>query len=295
MRKYLPEYITNKKNIVRLLLFVAFFALMFVVINCYFSLSDWFSPNDKIDKFVLYSILVVLIGIAILIISRLIMYFLSLKYKISLLVYFGWIFAEVSIIAFAISFFVSSVSDHKTDFFNIYPRFFIIVSATLFAPYIISWMYPSMRNMSKEKENGKNHFSFHHLLKRNNYFEKMSEPVSDVMLINFKDEKGELRLSVHSDFLYYIESADNYVKIFYSDKGKLTSYLLRNSLKNMELLLKDELMMRCHRSYMVNVQKIKVLRKTREGLFIELGDNNVPDIPVSKTYSKKILKLFSES
>jgi DNA-binding LytR/AlgR family response regulator len=48
--------------------------------------------------------------------------------------------------------------------------------------------------------------------------------------------------------------------------------------------------MRCHRSYLVNMEQVRVLRRDKEGFFIEMGINGVPDLPVSKTYSEEILK-----
>ena len=52
--------------------------------------------------------------------------------------------------------------------------------------------------------------------------------------INFIDDKGVLRFSVTLDNLLYIESSDNYVIIHYNNLGKIKSYLLRNTQKNLD-------------------------------------------------------------
>jgi hypothetical protein len=44
---------------------------------------------------------------------------------------------------------------------------------------------------------------------------------------------------------------------------------------------------------MVNFSKVKVLRKEKEGLVIELDSKDIPDIPISKTYSEKIIQALS--
>ena len=71
--------------------------------------------------------------------------------------------------------------------------------------------------------------------------------------------------------------------------------ILRNTLKRTEELLAPTNIMRCHRGYMVNMEQVKVLRREKEGFYLELGINNVPDIPVSKTYGKSVLKWLALS
>ena len=93
--------------------------------------------------------------------------------------------------------------------------------------------------------------------------------------------------------ILYIESADNYVEIYYLKKGKVSHFMLRNTLKLIEELYGSSVIMRCHRSYMVNIKNVKVLRKDKDGLLLELDIDGVPDIPVSKSYTEKILEVFS--
>jgi DNA-binding LytR/AlgR family response regulator len=39
---------------------------------------------------------------------------------------------------------------------------------------------------------------------------------------------------------------------------------------------------------MINIEIIKVLRREKEGLFVEFGVDGVPDIPISKTYAEAV-------
>ena len=114
-------------------------------------------------------------------------------------------------------------------------------------------------------------------------------------MVAFMDEKVELKISLMVENLLYIDAADNYATIYYLNKSKLSHYLLRNTLKWMdENLTNDTPLVRCHRSYMVNLDKVKVLRKTKTGIYIELDAENTPDIPVSKTYYERFMKKFSQ-
>jgi DNA-binding LytR/AlgR family response regulator len=82
------------------------------------------------------------------------------------------------------------------------------------------------------------------------------------------------------------------VTIYYENHGKLKKYLLRNRLKTIENHLADTNVVRCHRSYLVNLERVKVVRREKEGLFMELDNELVKDIQVSKSYSKKISEKF---
>lgn len=122
--------------------------------------------------------------------------------------------------------------------------------------------------------------------------EDRTEVANRLSVFSFYDEKRELRLSVKRSNLLYIESADNYVCIWYLNKGVLTKFMLRNSLKAIEESLAETNVLRCHRSYMVNFDQVKVIRREKDGVYLELGVEKVPDIPISKTYSEKVTHWF---
>jgi DNA-binding LytR/AlgR family response regulator len=113
-------------------------------------------------------------------------------------------------------------------------------------------------------------------------------------MIPFYDEKAILRFSVKKDNLLFLEAAENYVSICYFDKGKVSKYLLRDTLKNMEEIFNNTEIIRCHRSYMVNFDKVKVIRKDKDGLKLELDIPSAIDIPVSKTYVDQVMVTFSK-
>lgn len=70
--------------------------------------------------------------------------------------------------------------------------------------------------------------------------------------------------------------------------------MLRNSLKWMEEnLIRDTPLVRCHRSYIVNMDKVKILKKVKGGIVLELDEENTPDIQVSKTYYESFMQEFS--
>ena len=78
----------------------------------------------------------------------------------------------------------------------------------------------------------------------------------------------------------------------YNDDGKLVRYSLRNTLKGIEDNCAANGIVRCDRSFLVNLKKIRIIRHTPQGVFAEMDFPGVENIPVSKTYASELLRLF---
>lgn len=120
--------------------------------------------------------------------------------------------------------------------------------------------------------------------------EPSAPPASKI--INFFDEKDELQLSLRLDHIYFIESAENYVNIYYRNKENTERFTLRSSLKKQQEKLEKYGFIRCHRSYLVNFDNILLLRKDKNGPYLDFGAPNLPQIPVSKTYLDAVTAYF---
>jgi len=170
--------------------------------------------------------------------------------------------------------------------FNITPQSLFYIVLILLLLSLILWLLISLQN---NKSRLARMVQMQKYIDEENYFSFQPDKLS---LIHFNDEKGTLRLSIKFHNLYYIESSDNYVNIYYENKGKIARFLLRRSLKSIEESYADYPLVRCHRFYIVNINKVKVLRKDKEGLFLDLDYMNLPDLPISKTYYDQVIKLF---
>jgi len=112
---------------------------------------------------------------------------------------------------------------------------------------------------------------------------KANKPAFEHGLLDFPDEKGVVRFSVASDQILYVESADNYVFVYYTSGNKLIKQILRSSMKNMEALFIHFPLKRCHRSFMVNLLKIEFVEHGKANCFIKLfGVEKL--IPVSRKF-----------
>lgn len=87
---------------------------------------------------------------------------------------------------------------------------------------------------------------------------------------------------------YYIRSSDNYIEVYYIKNGKGEKKLLRNSLKKVDELFQSHTQLfRCHKSYIVNLDKVACVSGNAQGYKLHLSD--VDDIiPVSRQYNEKI-------
>ena len=282
MNTKIPAYLYQKGNIIRLIIFTAIFALLFINFFQPFGSRGWYTQISDFKYFV-FSSLIILTGMLVVVISRMIMLHYTRRHNLNYWQFAGWILCEVLAMSLFYALFTKFIPREgmNRDFMEIFRKSTINTGLILLLPYSISWLYFSWKEKNSLLEN----------------IEKVETALENhtKSMIAFPDEKGELKISIMQENIIYIDSADNYATIHYLNKSKLSHYMLRNTLKWMdENLIKDTLLVRSHRSYIVNLDKVKVLRKTKTGIFIELDAENTPDIPVSKTYYERFMNKFSQ-
>jgi hypothetical protein len=288
MQKLIPAFLVSKKNTVLFMVFVFFFSLLFLNIYKPFdSISQIYNDQEITPtQYFFTTLILVLCGIAVLIVSRLVMYFLKNKVKLTYLAYSIWVFGEILIMSVLYALVMKIGLKNPDDFFNIAPQAMLYITLILFLPYVLSWLYLSLQD---KKSHLARLVQMSKYIDEENYFAIQPDKFN---LIHFNDDKGTLRLSIKFNNLFYIESSDNYVNIYYEKKGKIARFLLRRSLKSIEDQYVDYPLVRCHRFHIVNINKVKVLRKDKEGLFLDLDYLNLPDLLISKTYYDQVIKLF---
>lgn len=103
----------------------------------------------------------------------------------------------------------------------------------------------------------------------------------------FESENGKEKLSIQADDFTYLTSEDNYISIFFESSGELQNRLLRNTMKRVEQEFQNsKYILRCHRSYIINPEKITQVTQSSTGIKLML--NGSVEIPVSAKYEPKI-------
>jgi hypothetical protein len=170
------------------------------------------------------------------------------------------------------------------DYFTTLTHIIIVGLGLVIFPYLFYWVIMELLDHS------------HRLREANSIIAELRKGYerNEAGAIRFADEKGNVKLVVGAERVISIESAGNYVTILYDNDGKLVRYSLRNTLKSIEDICKANGLVRCHRSFFVNLNKIKIIRRTADGIYAEIDHSGVEDIPVSKTYAPELMRLFSE-
>ncbi len=278
--KVVDKYMTNKSNLVRLIVFTAIFSLCFINLYCPFDSMTWYEEMSR-PKYFLVSSLLVLVGILVIAFSRFLMYRFVRKHSLYYLEYAVWVVAEVFVLSACYTCMTIAVNDNLSwwswhDVIEVFKSANINTFLVILLPYSVSWLY----------------FSYEDKKRRLQRIEESMKPTKDNVVLQFRDEKGEIRFSVASNKIVYIESADNYVIINYESNNKMTSFMLRNTLKRVAHELRDTPIKRCHRSYMVNFERITALRRKNDEVNLEFDIVDIKDIPVSKTYANEMTEAF---
>ena len=284
LNKTLPEYLLGKYQMIGSVTFTVLFAIVFLNIYIPYSQTAWFGLGNSTTF--IKTLLFVGISLIILIGSRMMMYHSKKFFKLTILTYSLWCIGETAAIAGIYSWITNSIETailgESEEYFY---KAFMYGAIALGVPNIIAGMYLSIIDKNNT-------------IKLMSYENVITEDVpleGELKKITLFDNSGALKLSLNIESLYYIESDDNYIKVWYTDnKGELRQYMLRCRLKTVEESFRGSSLVRCNRKYIVNIDKVKVLRKESDAYVLDLDNEAIPSLPVTKTYTDIVLAHFTE-
>ena len=292
LKERIPGYLLGRYQLVATVTFTAFFSLLFLIFSIPFSHNAWFELRAT-DAFG-FTVLFYLLSLALVIVSKRVMYLTYRKrvQRPTFLGYILWNLVEiVAICALYTAFTLKGESMGIIDnggapWHIVFMNSVIYGFMTLAVPYVICGMYFAII----DKDN---------TIRVMNYGNAVTDevlPPREETKITLFDSGGALRFSVTSSNLYYIESDDNYVKVWYTDShGEMKQYMLRCRLKTIEESFADSDLLRCNRKYVVNMEHVRVLRKLRDNYVLELDNDAIPPLPVTKTYEENVLARFNST
>ncbi len=327
LSKHIPDYYTTRDNISLYLIVLFVFSLLFVNVFTPFQ-GAWYNIQHYTRAQLFTDTLIIVAGGTLLLtISRIVMYYTHRSKPLNYLQYIAWLVLEVFFIAFLYAIIVHYIVGDKREFSDIFTRAVIFVPTIIVIPTVITHLYIGSRYKDEKIEaleaqqsqsssptppqEDDSEFTDDEFILDNHLTqsddtpntpnppteteksEATTEPSPSVSkIINFFDEKDELQLSLRLDHIYFLESAENYVNIYYRNKENTERFILRSSLKKQQEKLEKYRFLRCHRSYLVNFDNILLLRKDKDGPYLDFGVANLPQIPVSKTYLDAVTAYF---
>ncbi len=217
------------------------------------------------------------------------MYFFTRKKSMHYGTYALWIVGEIAVLALVYALLQWFFLHVGSDFLLIFRNAIRTTAYIILLPYVISWLYLSFKDKYVTLEKIESNLSGIDIADISN-----KKSGSSLSMIPFCDEKGVLKFSIKKDDLLYIEAADNYIIIYYLDNYKPAKFMIRNTLKRIEQDLPNAGLVRSHRSFMVNIDNVKVIRKEKEGLIIGFESPANVTVPISKTYLDVFIRKLSQ-
>ena len=245
------------------------FFFLFVILYRPFDLGDTLSlrwGGFAFNVSIIASILLVVLAI-----SRLILWGVRNAATFKRRSYFMWCVGEVVVSSLFVSLYVYLISGKYYTYIDIIPYALAYLAAVLVFPYVI--------------------FT---LLLESDILTKYGAPASQSETrLKFYDERHNLKFVTEPSAILSIASDTNYCNITYTEGGQLKVFTIRGSLKIMEEVCLKSGIVRCHRSYLVNVRRIKVLRKDRDGIIrAEMDFPKMESIPVTPKYYDSIASMI---
>ena len=284
MNSRLPQYLLGKYQLIGTVTFSVLFAVIFLNIYIPFSDTAWFGLGDSV--MFLFTLLFGAISILTLIASRMMMYRSKKYFSLTYLTYIIWSLLEIASIAGLYTWITVDVIGVHDNVWDVFSKSLRNSFIALGVPYVISAMYFDII----DKNNTIRLMNYENVVT-----DEPQKPAAELRKITLFDNTGALKMSISPNNLYYIESDDNYIKVWYTDsKGHLQNYMLRCRLKTVQDSFKDCGLIRCNRKYIVNLSKVTMLRKENEGYLLDLCNEAIPPLPITKTYVDSVLAYFTE-
>jgi hypothetical protein len=269
--KDIPDYLTDRSTVITQVMFVSIFALVFINLYSPFNASSWFEVGRI--EFFFYSSAFILSGMLIIVISKLFFLLLVRRIRLTYLLFALWNLMEIVLLAAAYLVVDLYLLKSGAELVERFMDLLFITLLVLAIPYSLSWLWLAYKDKRTKLET----------LTRNTSLE-----FRERQMISFRDETEKLRFSIKSRDILYVESTDNYVTVHTHEKGKIKKVMLRNTMKRLEKELEGTLIQRCHRSYMVNFENIKLVKLISTNLYIYLDFTEEIRIPVSKSYAEHV-------
>lgn len=277
----IPKFLFEMKSIWLFLATMLVVTLLFIVFYQPASFLRTEEPVSNLNIYI-YTVIMVASGAGMFVISRMLLFYVQKKTTMEFFHFIIWMAVElivISVLLTVIGFFLGNVA--QLPFSDMLWRVSLDFLSVIAVPYIISVLAFYLDDRRRLVQ------SLRHRLEM-----QADQLLPEGENINFYDRGGKLAFSTRRTNVLYIEAANNYSNIHYINEGKEDTFILRNSLKMLDDPEKYKGLLRCHRGFIVNIENVKLLRKDKEFLVLELTQGSRA-IPVSDSYYQRVVQSFA--
>lgn len=284
LKTYIPKFLTQKKTIFLFFALVVLFCVFFVAVYRPIGLLKTTGLLSLLD-YRLYSVILVLIGLAVFSVSRWLLFSVQKRRSMKLGSYLVWIGVELFVLVATLSVTAWLLNQNANVAFpDLVGRVVVDIVALLTIPYIVAVLVFLLQQKRLEIS-----------VLTNQLLETQAEDDNKSRdgIVQFHDKGNRLVFVTKRSNVLFIEAADNYTVVHYISGDKEESLVLHNSLKNIAESFASQGIVRCHRGYLVNLENVRYMRKEKDGLVLEIAYCDRL-IPVSKTYAEDVVKQFAK-
>ena len=276
------RFLTRHESILLFLSLTLVVAVLLVVFGQPTSILNYFDQRSSLTPLGQITISFIS-GFGVLLLSRLVLFLVGRKRDLAPAAMVIWIVAELILCVSVMAFVLWGLCGGGAV--NLTPLVGDLVLGTigvLLVPTVVTYLIRRLREAQGEV------MRMRQLLGHQDGQAKQAADAS----VNFFAKGGRLAFSTRMGNILYIEAADNYVNIHYVNGEKEETFILFNSMKNIEKSFAGTSLMRCHRGYMVNADNVRLMRKEALGLVLEIN-HCAKTIPVSKSFAEPVTQYFA--
>lgn len=246
---------------------VPLFAFVFVILYKPFLIVEKLQMDSASWAFNVTILLCIVFGTIAL--MRLTLFLLRRKIAFNIPVYSLWCLGEVVVASLFVALYLTLMLGGEKGFFEVVGASAARLFGICIFPYSLLYLGLELYAVRTEGE----------------------EDVDPSTLIKFYDEYHKLRFVIASEAVIFIKSEENYVQIHYAEQMKTKKFVLRSSMRALEEQLSHHGLVRCHRSYYINPEHVKMIRKEPSGMVVALlKEDGYEPVPISRKYQEEIMR-----
>ena len=119
------------------------------------------------------------------------------------------------------------------------------------------------------------------------------QKLSTDQLITFMGDGNKDKIAISESTFLYAQSHDNYVAIFHLEQENVTKELIRASLSKLDQNISHPAIIRCHRSFLVNLRHVLAVKGGHKASVLYLGPGDI-SVPVSRSYREEVTARLEE-